>query len=219
MTVFKKPLFPLNFLTVVCIGAILFSSCQKTDEKTPDEAKQGKDFYIDSITGERITAGSMQKPLEKAQHIPALKPAELQAFLPETIKGVKSTPPSGGTLSQGQYSWSNAAREYYFPGNVLRISIADFADLDEMVQPRIGNIQSVMKGADENLKPIITNSIVGYEKIDPQTREGKLEVFVANRFYIEITATKLIDNIESLEPVLKSLPLSKLQTVAEQKKN
>lgn len=199
---FLKNSFKTVFILFIALAACTENSGPTANKKTGDSSK-----VVGGVDEAAVKSQGMKDP----QTTDAFDQNVLQSYLPEFIKTFKGNQASTGTGFRKGYSWTQVTRGYNIPTGDLRITITDYADIEDFLQPKIKEIKNPSAaegGTVRTLNP--GNNALAYELWDSAKHNGRLEAIVANRFYIEITATNLPAEFTSLEEVLKEVNIERL---------
>jgi len=191
------------FSILLLVLAVMNFSCEK--HSAPEN--KGSSTDQEKIDEESIRNQGMKDP----QTSDAFKPEELQSYLPDVIKSYRGLPASTGTGFREGYSWTQVTRSYTIPTGDLRITITDYADIGDFIQPKIQQINKPLAEEGETTRQISgLKDAISYEAWNLSKKSGRLEALVAKRFYIEIIATNLPAEFSGLEEVLKAINLELL---------
>lgn len=218
-----------NAMYFAVIGILLFSlGCGKSDQQKKMEqaaeqmqkaaqkmADAGKDMGDKMGEGAGDMADAMKKmgeALTAGEKVEPVNFRELKKLLPEKLAGMKRTNASGEKNSIFGIKVSLAEADYESGDEgSIHVEITDMGTMKGLAKmAKFGwAMADIDKESDTGYERTMTyHGYKGYEEYQSDSKEGKIQLLVADRFSVEVSGSNV--NMKTLKKALDKLNIGKL---------
>lgn len=189
----------ISFKLTICIfvfAVLTLPSIVCADDVT-DYIKEALQYYKEGQYSDAVDSLNYAEQL-----IQQKKSAGLENFLPEPLKGWEANKATSQAASSAMFGGGiSAEREYTKKSSFIKIQIVTDSPLMQSVMMMMSNPMFATSGGGK-LERIGRQK--GILKFDPNTKEGELQIIVANRFLVtlegnDITAKDLKDYAKAID--------------------
>jgi len=195
-----KFLKPVLALTIVSLITISFSTFAIADDVT-DYINEALDYYKAGQYSEAVSSLNFAEQL-----IQQKKSTSLEKFLPKPLKGWDAEATKSQAASPGMMGGGISAERRYHKGD-SSIHIQIMAD-SPMLQGVMMIMSNPMFAASDGGKLERIGKQKAIVKFDPNSREGKIQIVVANRFMVTIEGDGVSD--KDLKDYAKAIDYNKM---------
>ncbi len=186
---------------------------EEAGEKMAESMGKGMEGIGEGVEGVADALKQMGEALGGDSTIEPVDFRELKALLPEKLGDLNRTSATGEKTSAFGIKVSEAEAVYENDdGQFLNIKITDMATMKKMVM--MAQFGWMMADFDRETdtgyeKTMTYKGIKGYEKYDTESKDGEIQLFVGERFVVEVNGSNV--KIEDLKNALDKLDLKKLE--------
>jgi len=187
--------------TILIVAVISFSTTVYADDVT-DYIKEGLQYYKDGQYSDAVDSLNYAEQL-----IQQKKSAGLEGFLPGPLKGWKANKATSQAAGSAMFGGGiSAEREYTKKSSSIKIKIVTDSPLLQSVMMMMSN---PMFATSDGGKLERIGRQKGILKFDPNTKEGEMQIVVANRFLISIEGNDI--KAKDLKDYAKAIDYNKLE--------
>ncbi|MBN2413512.1 hypothetical protein JXQ31_17675 [candidate division KSB1 bacterium] len=206
----------LALLFFVFISGCGKSSDQEKLEKASEKmGEAGKKMAENMGEGVESMAEAMKEMGEALGGDSKIEPVdfrELKALLPDKLDDLNQTSATGEKTSAFGINVSEAEADYENEGRSVNIKIMDMASMKKMVM--MAQFGWMMADFDRETdsgyeKTMTFKGYKGYEKYDTESQWGEINLFVAERFVVEVNGSNV--KMDDIKNALDKLDLKKLE--------
>jgi len=208
----------LAFLSFTLIFGCGKDSQQGKMEKASEKMEAAGEKMAESMgEGMEEMAEAMQEMGEAMGGDSKIQPVgfrELKALLPENLGSLNRTAATGGKTSAFGITVSQAEANYENGDQCLSVKIVDMASMKKMVM--MAQFGWMMTDFDRETdsgyeKTMTFKGNKGFEKYDTESKEGEIQLFVGERFVVEVNGADM--DMADMKKALDRLDLEKLQSL------
>ena len=191
---------PIIVLIVFSVAMFLFSTAAVADDVT-DYINEALAYYQDGQYSDAVSSLNFAEQL-----IQQKKSSGLEAFLPEPLKGWKGEIATSQAAGAAMLGGGISAERRYNKGD-SSIHIQIMAD-SPMLQGVMMMMSNPMFATSDGGKLERIEKQKAIVKFDPNTKEGKIQIVVANRFMVTVEGDGITD--KELKAYAKAIDYNKL---------
>jgi len=162
----------------------------------------------------------LMKAMEAVQQMQqqAAKPVvdfrDIRALLPESLPGLKRTDLHGERTAALGMTIAYASAEYRQDGGrkTVSVKISDLSGTGALAFAQMGLLGEIDRETDDEIERSVTiGGHKGIEKYNSRRKTGELNLFVGNRFHLEVSGTDV--EAREVRDIVNALDLDKLMAL------
>ena len=227
----KKSVLIVGLL--VCVAVWLGGCGKSSDEEDMERAAKQMEEAAEKMAeagkkmGEKMGQGvedmtealkMMGKALSGGEEVEPVDFRKLKKLLPEKLAGMKRVRSGGERNAVFGIKVSQAEAEYESrDGGSVQVEIIDLGSIKGVARyAKFGwTMAEIDRETDHGYERTFTyRGQKGFEEYDTESRDGKIQLIVANRFAVEIDGSDV--DMKKLKKVLKDLDISKLERMKDE---
>ena len=185
---------------------------EEAGEKMAESMGESMEGMAEGVEGMADALKQMGEAMGGDSKIEPVDFRELKALLPENLGDLNRTSASGEKTSAFGIKVSEAEADYENDDQCLNIKIMDMASMKKMVMmAQFGWMMSDFdRETDTGYEKTMTyKGIKGLEKYDTESEEGEIQLFVGERFVVEVNGSNI--EMQDIKKALDRLDLKKLE--------
>ena len=180
------------------------SEQQVVEEKAPDQSVQIDNMQVN----EGIEKAHKHSTVEPESNSKLIEPEVLEKFLPEEVINFQTIPPNYGSSHDGVIFTSVIGEYVGKKGGYFQAAIIDYGYGNDFPDKPFFETLPMEPGYEA--KRLESKYGPAYTLWHDVQMDGKLRLYVKNRYYIKIDVTYLSPTIVSMEEILKQFDIESL---------
>jgi hypothetical protein len=200
------------------VALLMINGCGKKDEGQTEPSSQSDAMNTAGMQAhDDDPAAQTRQALMETNEGKDIKPVEmetLKSLLPADLAGMKRTNASAQHNQMMGYDMATAEAEYQAEDSNIRITIIDYGNLSGSMKMGLAGWSMMQYNSETDTgyeKTITYKGCKGMEKYDRQTKSGSVQVFVKDRFMVNVEGNQI--TMDALKNAVDKIDIKKLESL------